>query len=274
MTKFRFQNWQIFTEKDGKLHKIEWFDIKVKFKQLLRKITYSHLFQELICNLFIAYVYLVYFTSKKEFVNFDFFLNRLASNKPLIIAFWHNRLILVPFLSRKAKQIYPQAKMMALASKHGDGRFIGRIVEKMGLKAIYGSTRRVRKASRGIDFSSLRTLLENLKSGYCLGITPDGPRGPNQKVNGALIHIAKFSGAEILAISVSSSRFWKVNSWDEMKIPLPFGRICLWIDDLPISVAANASYEEMNEISKFLENRLNEIQEKSQSAFLKIHSKK
>lgn len=264
MTKFKIQNWRIFTSKNGNDHALNWYDIKTKFKQLLRKIVYSSLVQELICYLIIGYLHLVYATCRKKFVNLEILLKHLASNEPLILACWHNRLILTPFLGNKARKIYPQSKFMGLASKHGDGRFIGKIIAKMGAKTIYGSTRQARKASRGINFKNLRELLENLSSGYCLGITPDGPRGPAQQINGELIHIAKLSQAKILAISVSSSKFKMVNSWDKMRVPLPFGRLCFYVDMQAISVAKEANDLEMQQMKNLLKIRLDEAQSQSQ----------
>ena len=60
MTKKDFKKslkWKIF----GIQTKVEWYDVKTKFKQLIRKITYSKLFQELIC-------WLVFFLFKQQII--------------------------------------------------------------------------------------------------------------------------------------------------------------------------------------------------------------
>ena len=49
-------------------YEFEWFDIKTKFKQLLRRFAYSKIIQELICILLSSYMRLVYLTSKKVFI--------------------------------------------------------------------------------------------------------------------------------------------------------------------------------------------------------------
>jgi len=253
--------------KDSDFSPTRWLDIK-KCKSLLRKITYSAAIQSLVCNLIVIYLHFVYFTSRVRFVNFDVFANLLQSRSPLILAIWHNRLLLSPFFAHKAKKELPQAKFIALVSRHGDGRFIGKISEKMGAKAIYGSTKNGRKASRGIDFASMRELIKNLRDGYCLGITPDGPRGPAMQINGNLLHIAQISSAKILSVSVSSNKSFEVNSWDKMKIPLPFGKICFFVHDSAIEVPSNANQGEMKVLQEIVRIQLNEDQELSDKFLL------
>lgn len=253
------KKWKIF----GYQTNVEWYDVKTWFKQILRKIAYSLLIQELICLLFMAYMKLVYHTSKKVFVNHDSLLNAARDKKPLIIAFWHNRLMMMPFIIRKPNKLYQDYRFMSLASRHGDGRFVGRVLEKLGLISIYGSSKDGRKSSRGIDIGSFRKIFDGLKKGYSLGITPDGPRGPNQKINGEIVNIAKISGAGILPASYSCSRFKQLNTWDKFKIPLPFSTLCFYFDEKAFYVERNISKEEEEKIKLIIEERMNFVQDKS-----------
>jgi lysophospholipid acyltransferase (LPLAT)-like uncharacterized protein len=241
----------------------EWYDVKTKFKQLLRKITYSNLIQYFICLTFTSYMKLVYYSSKKIFVNEQKLLEVAKNKTPLIFVFWHNRLMLAPFVTQKPKKLYPGYNFMTLASRHGDGRFVGKIMEKFGLISILGSSKVGRKSSRGIDIGSFKKIFDGLKKGYSLGITPDGPRGPNQKINGEVINISRTAQVGILATSCSASRFKKLNSWDKFTIPLPFSKICFYFDDKPFYVSKTASQKEMDQIKTAIEERMNFIQEKS-----------
>jgi len=253
------KKWKIF----GIQTNVEWYDVKTKFKQLLRKITYSWLFQELICLMIKGYLELVYATSKKTFINHELLLEAAKNKAPMIISFWHNRLMMTPFATQKPRKLYPDYNLMTLASKHGDGKFVGGVMKKFGLLLIFGSSRDNRKASRGIDFANMRQIFSGLKKGYSLGITPDGPRGPNQKINGELINIARISGAGILALSYSSSRMIEMKTWDKFKIPLPFSKLCFYFDGSPIYVSKNSSDEEIEKIKIIVEERMNFVQEKS-----------
>ncbi len=243
--------------------KIEWYDVRVFFKQLLRKITYSWLVQELLCQIILLYMKLVFYSSKKIFVNQEKLIEAAKNKTPLIVAFWHNRLMMIPFVTIKPKKLYPSYTFMTLASRHGDGRFVGNIMEKFGFISILGSTKDKRKTTRGISFSSLKQILEGLKSGLTLGITPDGPRGPNQKINGEVINIARIAGAAILPASYSCSKFKTINTWDQFKIPLPFATLCFYFDEQPILVPKNCTDEELEQIKTLAEQRMNLTQEKS-----------
>lgn len=254
------RKWKIL----GLQTKIEWYDIKTKIKQLLRRITYSDKFQELICLIFVGYMKLVFFSSKKVFLNEKIFYKALQSQQPLIVPTWHNRLMMVPFFVSKAKKINPNRHVFALASRHGDGQFISKIMMRFGSKPIFGSTRDGRKASRGINVSSFKKIFSSLKEGGALAITPDGPRGPSQKINGEVVNIARITKAAILPISYSCSRFKKLKTWDQFIVPLPFATLCFACDEELIFVPKNSNPEELQEIAKKLEERMNFIQEKSQ----------
>ncbi len=242
---------------------VEWYDIKTKFKQLTRKIAYSFLVRELICSIISIYMKLVYASSKKIFVNREIIFEAARNKTPLIITFWHNRLMMVPFATREPKKLFSKYNVMTLASRHGDGYFVGRIMERFGLISIYGSSQGGRKSSRGIDLKSFRKIFDGLKNGYSLGLTPDGPRGPNQKINGEIVNIARISGAGILAMSYSCSRFKQLNTWDKFQIPLPFGTLCFYFDSKPLYVAKNASAQEVEMIKIAAEKRMNFVQEES-----------
>jgi lysophospholipid acyltransferase (LPLAT)-like uncharacterized protein len=251
------KKWKIF----GYQTKVEWYDIKTKIKKLLRSILYSFVVQELICWLITLYMKLVFSTSKVVFINHEIVVEAARDKKPLILSFWHNRLMMIPFITVLPKKKYPYYNFMTLASKHGDGRFVGRVMERFGLISVLGSTKDKRKSTRGISFSSLKQIIEGLKQGYSLGITPDGPRGPNQKINGDIVSIAKLTGAAIMPISYSCSRVKQLNTWDHFKIPLPFAKLYFHFDEKLIFVAKNIDDKAVEQLNYELAQRMNFIQE-------------
>ena len=62
MTDNKSKKWRIFNYQTD----IEWYDIKTKFKQLLRKIFYSFIAQELLAWISMRYIELVFLTSQKK----------------------------------------------------------------------------------------------------------------------------------------------------------------------------------------------------------------
>lgn len=259
MNNNKLKKWRIF----GYQTNIEWYDVKTKIKQLLRKIFYNFLIQEVLAWLIMLYIELVFLTSRKKILNNKIINDSINVRSPLIIAFWHNRLVMIPAMAKRIKNSYPNYNFMTLASRHGDGRIVGRVMQKFSLISILGSTKDGRKSSRGIDFSSMRQILDGLKRGYSLGITPDGPRGPNQKINGDIINIARIANAKIIAVSYSSSNFIIFNSWDRFKLPLPFGKLSFYIDEVPLEIPRNSSDEQIIEFEKTLTNKLNFAQNKA-----------
>lgn len=247
--------------------KIGWFDVKTKAKYLLRRLTYSYLAQEIICALISIYMYLVFFTSKRIFIGDKKIVKVVENHTPIMLSFWHNRLMMIPFLAKKisqeVKSKHPNFHFMTLASKHGDGRFVGRVMEKFNFVSILGSSKNNRKdQSRGIELKSLRQIFNGFKNGNSLGITPDGPRGPNQQINGEIINIAKISGAQIFPVSYSVSKFIELNSWDKFKIPLPFSTLCFYCEDAVI-VGRDISDEEGEKLKILLKEKMDLAQKKS-----------
>lgn len=264
------RKWKIF----GIQTDVEWYDVKTKFKQLLRKITYSWLFQELICLIVMTYMRLVYYSCKKVFINQDVLDKAVEEEIPFIISFWHNRLMMTCLSVKRSKNFNKKHKMMVLASKHGDGKFVGTIMGKMGMQPVWGSSNDGRKSSRGIGIGSFKKIIKNLKKGGSLSLTPDGPRGPNQKINGEIVNIARISGAKILPISYSTSRFKKLRTWDKFYIPLPFSKLCFHFDEALIDVSADVSKLEIEQIKQKVEERMTLIQEKSQEIASEITSER
>ena len=259
------KKWKIF----GYQTNLEWYDIRTKVKQLLRKMTYSWFFQELICFIILYYMKLVFYSCKKTFLNEEVLLKAIKDKTPILISFWHNRLMMIPFITTKPKKLYSDYNFMTLSSRHGDGRFVGKVMEKIGLISIYGSSKDGRKASRGIDISSLKQIIKGLKNGLSLGITPDGPRGPNQKINGDIINIARISKAKILPTSYSCSRNIRLKSWDKFYIPLPFSNLCFYFDNSLIEAPNKIDEKYEEELKTLIENRMNFVQEESQRKVLR-----
>lgn len=252
------KKWRIF----GYQTNVNWFYVKTKFKYLLRRFLYSFVMQEILCSFLVFYLKLVYHTSKKEFVNFDVIHNEMKQGRALIFSFWHNRLLMNLFTVIIPKKFYKK-EVMSLSSKHGDGKFVGRSMEKIGMISISGSSQNNRKSSRGIDIASFKQMIYNLKKGYSLGMTPDGPRGPAQKVHGKIVDIARISGVDIIPVSYSIKRHKKLNTWDKLMIPLPFSKLVFVCDEKIIKIGQHLTEEEIQKLNKLVEERMNLVQDKA-----------
>jgi len=155
------------------------------------------------------------------------------AGQPVIAAFWHERLPLLPALWRLARE-QSRPRMHVLVSRHRDGRFIAALIGRFGVATVHGSTARNGQDRGGA--AGLRHLLERLAEGQQVAITPDGPRGPRRTASPGVAQLAALSGVAVLPCAAQTSRRLVLRSWDRMVLPLPFGRgvlVCLQ----PIGVA-------------------------------------
>ena len=97
----------------------------------------------------------------------------LAGDAPMIAVFWHETLPSMYTLWPRARRLGMRRPTTALASRHRDGQLIGEILHHFGIGLVSGSS------SRG-GAQALRLLVEQLKGGAHVVITPDGPRGPRR----------------------------------------------------------------------------------------------
>jgi lysophospholipid acyltransferase (LPLAT)-like uncharacterized protein len=147
-------------------------------------------------------------------------LAEIRAGRPLILAFWHERLPVMPALFRLAARQEPRAASLVphvLVSQHRDGRFIGDAVARFGFRMVYGSSRRGGAAA-------LAEMIRVLRAGHPVALTPDGPRGPRRQAAPGVAQLAALTGALVVPLGAATSRHRLLPSWDRMMLPLPFGR--------------------------------------------------
>jgi lysophospholipid acyltransferase (LPLAT)-like uncharacterized protein len=162
-----------------------------------------------------------------------------------ILAFWHGRLLMIPMAWQRL------APMHMLISAHRDGRIIADAVTYFGVHSIPGSTRRG-------GLAALRTMLKRLEGGECVGITPDGPRGPAMRVSSGIVNVARLAQTPIVPIVFATSRRRVLNSWDRFHLALPFGRgVFLWGE--PIEIDRDLDETGLEHARLLVETRMNEL---------------
>jgi lysophospholipid acyltransferase (LPLAT)-like uncharacterized protein len=158
-----------------------------------------------------GYLRLVQKTSRVEVVNEDVWGRVRERWGGAIFALWHSRLLYPAYHFR-------HRGLQTIISRSRDGEIISRVVEGWGYHVVRGSS------SRG-GAEAFRGLLKQLQSGRDVVITPDGPRGPPEKVQPGVVALAKLTGYPIVPVSYDASRRILVRSWDRFLVPLPFARI-------------------------------------------------
>ncbi len=170
---------------------------------------------------------------------------RSGEGEACVYVLWHGRLLPCSYYNRNRG-------LATLISKHHDGDYIAGVVERWwGFEAIRGSS------SRG-GSSALRQIVRTLRSGTSVAITPDGPRGPRQKMKTGPVIAAQLAGVPLVPVSAGTATAWWVGGWDRFMIPKPFSRIRLIFGE-PIEIARDADAAEVERVSTLVEERLNRL---------------
>jgi lysophospholipid acyltransferase (LPLAT)-like uncharacterized protein len=197
---------------------------------------------------------LLSWTMRIEMVNGQIQDHYRRKGRPLIFAFWHGRLLMMPTVYRGKGVAIP-------ISLHQDGELISRTVKYFGFRSIRGST------TRG-GFSAMREMLKVSEEGYDIAITPDGPRGPRYRVQNGVIELAKRTGMAIIPVTFNASRKKVFRSWDRFLLPYPFSR-GIFIFGKPLLVPQQMDKGVFEQTRLLLERKLRKITDQADRYFEK-----
>jgi len=187
---------------------------------MFRKLIRHPATQTALAWLLSSYLAICYRTTRWSMVGHEHIGALAMRSEPAIIAFWHERLPMMPMLWTAVHKLFPGAKDWqphVLVSQHRDGRFIGEVVSRFRLAMVHGST------SRG-GAAGMRVLLRVLREGSPVAITPDGPRGPRRVAAEGVAQIAGLANVVVVPTAAATRRHRLLPSWDRMMLPLPFTR--------------------------------------------------
>lgn len=145
-----------------------------------------------------------YFEQSKKSKIFD---NRYK----YIFCCWHNKLFLGPHLLPRNRVIN------ALQSSHSDGMITSIAFQYLGMNVILGSSKK-----GGVQ--AFRKMVKRLQIGESIAITPDGPKGPKERVKDGIIKLAQITSTPIIPLVWATRKFKIINSWDNFVLPYPFSK--------------------------------------------------
>jgi len=219
-----------------------------------KRIIKSDTMRSTLCWLAASYVRLMRTTGRWRTEGGDHPAHYLTEGKPFIVAFWHQRLLMMPYTWRSVGGDRP---FNMLISSHRDGEIISRTIARFDIKTIAGSTGKGKGGA-----AALRQILKALKAGEVVGMTPDGPRGPRMRASDGIIQAARMAGVPIFPLTYSASNRKVIQSWDRFILPLPFSRgVFHWGD--PIFVDRKLDEEGMEAKRVELENALTELTQRT-----------
>lgn len=153
----------------------------------------------------------------------------VRTDVPVALLIWHNRLFLAPEIFRRYRGGRP---LYALVSASRDGAWLAAFFSLVGMRAVRGSSsRRGREAASG--------LVEVLRAGNDIGVTPDGPRGPCYDFKPGALVVAHATGTAVLLIGGEFAKAWRLPSWDGFYVPAPFSRVRMRCEAAPADAVAD-----------------------------------
>ena len=210
-----------------------------------RRFLRSDLLRRIACWVTHGYIRFVYLTNRWSVEGGERPRRLTREGRSFIVAFWHGRLLMMPLAWHRLTSFH------MLISAHRDGRIIAGAMTYFGIETIAGST------SRG-GSSALRAMLKRLKEGGCVGITPDGPRGPEMTVSIGIVNIARLARVPILPLVYATSHRRELATWDRFHLALPFGRgVYLWGE--PVEIAGELDEAGLENARGLLETRMVEM---------------
>ena len=183
---------------------------------MIKKFLQNELIQNIIGFLISLYIKVCFHTSLWYVRNNKSIESHIKKKSKIIVIFWHNRLLMAPFCWAYKNNF----KM--LISSHRDGRIISSAVSYLGIDTIEGSSNKNK-------ITSAKQIINELNQKNIIGITPDGPRGPNQKIKEGLISMQKKTNSVIFPLCYSAKFYKQLSSWDKFMFVYPFNKfVAIW----------------------------------------------
>ena len=222
--------------------------------RIIKRFSKTHIGQKLIGFLFYSITSLISRSIRWEYLVQNEKSNIFNSNKEYIFCCWHNKLFLGPHLLPRNRVIN------ALQSSHSDGMVTSLAFKYLGMNVILGSSKKG-------GMQAFRKMVKCIKLGESVAITPDGPKGPKEKVKEGIIKLAQITETSIIPLVWTTNKFKLMNSWDNFVLPYPFSKgvysfgkpiyVKKQINEYELEAARQNLENEIKRLTKEVENKLN-----------------
>ena len=221
---------------------------------LRKKIANSETLARFVTAIFKGYLQFAYRTSSWQRQGFEEMDTLKKSGEPVIIAIWHQRLMMAPYIVDVSL-----GKVCTLTSSARAGRMAGRLQKEFGFDTISMSSHK-----RHVALS--REVLGRIRDGVSIGIATDGPRGPARHASNVPLIWARVSGKRVFVVTFAAKRVFRFPTWDQMMMPLPWTKGVFMCREWTETVPRNASEEDYAALRLKLQDALNSITDASDLA--------
>ena len=129
-------------------------------------------------------------------VNESVVLDLHRAGRPYVHVFYHDQLLMMTY------SYLGQARgrrLVVLSSRHRDGEYVSRTLERFGHQMVRGST------GRGA-VAGLKEMIRHLRAGRDVAFATDGPRGPRHRVQMGAIETARLGRAPLVPVAFAASK--------------------------------------------------------------------
>ena len=212
---------------------------------MLKRLSKNIFFLNIFANLVFLSLWIVKSTSRWNGINEDIIEKELNNKKSLIVLIWHYQLMGSTFSWRFKPKLRP------IATSHRDGQLSTLVQKKFGLDPL------LRKKDNPTFL--IKNISKAVKNGDCIYITPDAPHGPPKKINTNIFKLCQKFDLNIAILSFHTNEYFRINSWDKLKIPLPFSKgIYLWGN----KIIQSKDFKNETDFNKKISNELNKNSKK------------
>ncbi len=135
-----------------------------------------------------------------------------AAGERMVFCLWHDELF--PLM-----RVRRDLDIVTVVSPSRDGELLARVLEKLGLRTVRGSS------TRGGIRALLGASRLMKRDGVHACITIDGPMGPRHRAKDGAFFLSAHADAWIVPVRILPRPALRLPSWDRFKVPVPFGRV-------------------------------------------------
>jgi len=217
---------------------------------MLKRLSKNKFFFQIFAFLIFISLKVIKHTSDWKGVNEEIINKELLKKKSILILIWHQQLMGSTFSWKFRPKLRP------IATSHRDGQLSTFVQKKFGLDPL------LRKKNNPTFL--IKNISKAVQNGDCIYITPAAPHGPSKQINTSIFKLSQKFNLNIAILSFHTNKYFQINSWDKLKIPLPFSKgIYLWGNE----IIKSKDFKNEIEFNKKISSELNKNSEKINDYF-------
>ena len=217
---------------------------------MLKKLSKNKFFFQIFAFLIFISLKVIKLTSNWKGVNEEIINKELLKKKSFIVLIWHQQLMGSTFSWKFRPKLRP------IATSHRDGQLSTLVQKKFGLDPL------LRKKNNPTFL--IKNISKAVQNGDCIYITPDAPHGPSKQINTSIYKLCQKFDLNIAILSFHTNKYFQINSWDKLKIPLPFSKgVYLWGNE----IIQSKDFKNELDFNKKISDELNKNSEKINDFF-------